>query len=99
MATRFNLSEQDIESTIETDEAYKQKIPILQRRAKPSSAGCEAPNDPICVIVVGMAGSGKTTLMAQLQKSLGLRDADDEAVGDVSASTVHFANHLRLGES
>ena len=42
-------------------------------------------DDPICVIVVGMAGSGKTTLMAQLQRSLNLklrRQPGDVVVGD-----------------
>jgi GTPase SAR1 family protein len=58
------------------------KIPILKRRAaKAAAAGggvllspssTKSSNDPICVIVVGMAGSGKTTLMAQLQRSLNL---------------------------
>ncbi len=42
-------------------------------------------NDPICVIVVGMAGSGKTTLMAQLQKSLHLRSRRTGGDDDVGA--------------
>jgi len=33
---------------------------------------------PICVLVVGMAGSGKTTLMSQLQNSTMSYDDDDD---------------------
>ena len=63
------------------------KIPILKRRAAEAAAAAAGggdevlpstttkSNDPICVIVVGMAGSGKTTLMAQLQRSLNLNGA------------------------
>lgn len=59
------------------------KIPILKRRAAAEAAAAEVlpsssatkSNDPICVIVVGMAGSGKTTLMAQLQRSLNFNGA------------------------
>lgn len=65
------------------------KIPILKRRAAEAAAAAGGgdevlpsssttttkSNDPICVIVVGMAGSGKTTLMAQLQRSLNLNGA------------------------
>ena len=43
------------------------------KSAANTSSNCKDVKDPICVIVVGMAGSGKTTLMAQLQKSLNLK--------------------------
>jgi GTPase SAR1 family protein len=33
---------------------------------------------PICVLVVGMAGSGKTTLMAQLQQSTMVEEPEEE---------------------
>ena len=36
---------------------------------------------PICVLVVGMAGSGKTTLMSQLQNST-MKYDDDEGTGE-----------------
>ena len=57
---------------------YDAKIPILKRRA---ASGRGNIKDPICVIVVGMAGSGKTTLMSQLQKSLNLRDENNSGRG------------------
>ena len=60
---------------------YDAKIPILKRRAASASSGGGNINDPICVIVVGMAGSGKTTLMSQLQKSLNLRDENNSGRG------------------
>ncbi|KAL3797559.1 hypothetical protein ACHAWO_012573 [Cyclotella atomus] len=82
MTSRVNLSEQDLQSAIAADAAYEEKIPILKRRAEAKDAG--APKDPICVIVVGMAGSGKTTLMAQLQKSLGLQGREEDGRKDVS---------------
>jgi predicted ATPase len=63
--------------------SYDAKIPILKRRAaSASSGGGNNIKDPICVIVVGMAGSGKTTLMSQLQKSLSLRDDNNDRGGD-----------------
>ena len=43
--------------------------------------------DPICVIVVGMAGSGKTTLMAQLQKSLNLKARAEKEESDIKKSS------------
>ena len=51
--------------------------------------------DPICVIVVGMAGSGKTTLMAQLQKSLNLKarankDEDTKKSSSIDDNDVSF---------
>jgi signal recognition particle GTPase len=90
MTTRINLTEQDLQAALDADAAYEEKIPILRRRAQSQEDDGEGTpsknNDPICVIVVGMAGSGKTTLMAQLQKSLGLKDreGDTEDVKDVS---------------
>lgn len=65
--------------------SYDAKIPILKRRAASAFSGGGNIKDPICVIVVGMAGSGKTTLMSQLQKSLNLRDANNNGgVDEVS---------------
>ena len=74
MATPFSLSEEDLRPAAALDsDAAAEKIPILRRRAANEGG---AKNDPTCVIVVGMAGSGKTTLMAQLQRSLNLKARD-----------------------
>ncbi|KAL7543901.1 hypothetical protein ACHAXR_013424 [Thalassiosira sp. AJA248-18] len=90
MATPFNLTEQDVQSATKSDdaddEAMMDRIPILKRRAAAAEANKKSDgadsigskNEPICVIVVGMAGSGKTTLMAQLQRSLNLKARDGE---------------------
>ncbi|KAK1734269.1 GPN-loop GTPase 1 [Skeletonema marinoi] len=74
MTTRVPLSTDDIISPTDGKDSYYAKIPILKRRATTTG---DSKKDPICVIVVGMAGSGKTTLMAQLQKSLNLQDESD----------------------
>lgn len=87
--TRVNLTIDDIVAAASEggeDDSYGTKIPILKRRAaaaaknKTCTGTVVVNKDPICVIVVGMAGSGKTTLMSQLQKSLNLRreDKDDD---------------------
>lgn len=88
MATPFTIAEEDLPASRSDEDTVhnnaSDKIPILKRRAaaaasgdggEKGAAGC----DPICVIVVGMAGSGKTTLMAQLQKSLNLKARQEEA--------------------
>lgn len=93
MTTRVGLTEEDLQSALEADAAYEEKIPILKRRAEENSG--TPGKDPICVIVVGMAGSGKTTLMAQLQKSLGLMDGEGQGDDDVSA--VMFCNINQTG--
>lgn len=51
-------------------------LPILQRLADRKDGESLS---PVCVIVVGMAGSGKTTLMAQLQRSLQAPTVEVEA--------------------
>ena len=91
MATPFSLSEEDLRPAALDSDAAAEKIPILRRRA----ANDGAKNDPTCVIVVGMAGSGKTTLMAQLQRSLNLKardggPADGGGSVGVSDSSVTF---------
>ena len=64
----------------DNNNSYDAKIPILKRRAASAAGGdIKTTKDPICVIVVGMAGSGKTTLMSQLQKSLNLRDDNNDS--------------------
>lgn len=95
MATPFHLAEEDLPEAAAADETeldmMSDKIPILKRRAVAAAAGTTTTtdanggrgnNDPICVIVVGMAGSGKTTLMAQLQRSLNMKARDGEGGGD-----------------
>ena len=89
MATPFTLTEEDIQSSANPDhgdinDEAMGKIPILKRRAATAAASAAgAPGgsvgDPICVIIVGMAGSGKTTLMSQLQNSLNLKARDGES--------------------
>ena len=55
------MQEQQESSKAET------KLPVLERFALRKEGESLS---PVCVIVVGMAGSGKTSLMAQLQRSL-----------------------------
>ena len=100
MATPFTLSEEDLRPAADADGGSAaldaaEKIPILRRRA----ANEGAKNDPTCVIVVGMAGSGKTTLMAQLQRSLNLKArggglSDGGGSVGVSDSSVTFFVHM-----
>jgi GTPase SAR1 family protein len=58
---RFEITEDDLKQAAAV--STEPSIPVLERLA----AGKKTPT---CVIVVGMAGSGKSTLMAQLQQSL-----------------------------
>ena len=56
--------------------------PVVERIEKQTE---ETPA-PICVLVVGMAGSGKTTLMAQLQQSTMIEQEDNgEDEGETAA--------------
>ena len=55
--------------------------------------------DPICVIVVGMAGSGKTTLMAQLQKSLNLKARGGKEKKEGSSSSSSAAEDKKVDVS
>ena len=87
------------------------KIPILKRRAAEAAAAVTAAgggdevlpsstttksNDPICVIVVGMAGSGKTTLMARLQRSLDLNGARTSSSSSPSSSSSDAAVNVNV---
>ena len=66
---RFEIPEQSLERQNNEESV---PIPVLKRIQ-------EGKKTPTCVIVVGMAGSGKTTLMAQLQRSLeASRDSDGD---------------------
>lgn len=57
----------------------KSKEPPVVRRIEEQTEESPA---PVCVLIVGMAGSGKTTLMAQLQGST-INDDEGEGEGDV----------------
>jgi GPN-loop GTPase len=57
---RFEITDEDVTKHAE---APGPPIPVIQRLQ-------DGVPTPTCVIVVGMAGSGKSTLMAQLQRSL-----------------------------
>ena len=82
---RIALNEDEITSTILSEKEVV-TIPILKRAlGADKSKGTSllrnsdgSRRSPICVIVVGMAGSGKTTLMAQLQRSLATNPMKDD---------------------
>jgi len=60
--------------------------PVVERMERQTE---EQPS-PICVLVVGMAGSGKTTLMSQLQEStMPLESEEEETVVDESSEDVN----------
>jgi len=106
MASPFNITEEDLQSSVDFDsDIYDEtvsKIPILKRRADAPEAVTGSTGEPICVIVVGMAGSGKTTLMMQLQKSLHLKARGCELPSyggdaDEMDGTKHKPNLSRAG--
>ena len=66
---RFEITEEDLK---EQAPPSGNPIPVLQRLE-------DGIKTPTCVIVVGMAGSGKTTLMTQLQRSLETGDGTGES--------------------
>ncbi len=72
---RISISEE----TLANAQSYEVKIPILDRSLKATAISqklCDV--SPVCVLVVGMAGSGKTTLMAALQRSLAIPGKEEE---------------------
>ncbi|EED86127.1 ATP GTP binding protein [Thalassiosira pseudonana CCMP1335] len=65
-----------------------------------SSSSALTAKDPICVIVVGMAGSGKTTLMAQLQKSLTPPPRAGYAINlDPAAKYIPFSSSIDIRDT
>lgn len=81
---RFHISDDDIESSSSFPGASGgDSIPILTRSKEAKSQSLKLQQiSPVCVIVVGMAGSGKTTLMAALQRSLNIGTNDNESEKD-----------------
>lgn len=62
--------------------------PVVDRMEKQTD---DQPS-PICVLVVGMAGSGKTTLMSQLQESTMPEEPDEDEGGETDASADKVAS-------
>ena len=80
-AERFELSEDDLAASAAAPGAAAGGAPNRPEDSLPILDPDRLRRAPVCVIVVGMAGSGKTTLMAQLQRSVadGAEDAIDES--------------------
>lgn len=94
---------------------YHEKIPILKRRSNHQSTSSTTSSiissmevvekqqkqqkEPIAVIVVGMAGSGKTTLMAQLTNSLNNNTTKNDGIGTSKKSDDDDVNGNGNGNS
>ena len=84
---RIHISEDDLKrgSSSANDDA---KIPIIKKSLVAASCSKELSDiSPVCVLVVGMAGSGKTTFMSALQRSLAVPDEDEDGDGDNEQET------------
>jgi len=97
LPNRFMLSEDDLNSNSadlansgQTTDPYD-LIPILNRTKLSDNnentnetTTSKKKKSPVCVIVVGMAGSGKTTLMAQLQRCLMEEKETDDTTNETT---------------
>ena len=78
-------------------ETTSRKLPPVVERIERQTP--ESPS-PICVLVVGMAGSGKTTLMAQLQQStIAVEEEkggeeEEQACDEKTAATSHDTSKM-----
>jgi len=61
----FHISEDELDEKLKQAPTGGVKLPVLEKIRTGQKS-------PTCVIVVGMAGSGKTTFMAQLFRSVGM---------------------------
>ena len=79
---RIQITEQDLEGANKNQSQVS--IPILTKSEEAVAQSLNLSDlSPVCVLVVGMAGSGKTTLMAALQRSLAVpEEEDDDGDGD-----------------
>lgn len=97
MAERFHLTEEEllettasITASLKNDDSKNPdelKLPIVERFLlnNNSDNDNEKSMSPTVILVVGMAGSGKTTFMSQLYKSLDIwEDGDEEEEDDNS---------------
>ena len=78
---RFTISNDDLQAATTGNNGSSEEapIPVLQRSIEAKAQSLKLQQvAPVCVLVVGMAGSGKTTLMAALQRSLTAPKGDDE---------------------
>ncbi len=88
---RISISEE----TIASAQSYEVKIPILDRSLKATAISkklCDV--SPVCVLVVGMAGSGKTTLMAALQRSLAVPGNEEQETDNDGGDPVGYCLNL-----
>ena len=69
--------------------------PVVDRIAKEKEGKAQV---PICILMVGMAGSGKTTLMAQLQQS-SIDNQDGEEEESAEGATTQQEDHQQKEQS
>ena len=80
---RIQITQQDLKGNSNSNGSSIPILPILSKSQEAASRSLNLSDlAPICVLVVGMAGSGKTTLMAALQRSLAVPDADADGDDD-----------------
>jgi GTPase SAR1 family protein len=92
---RIQISEEDLAGA----KSAEVKMPILTKSLDATSRSLKLRDvSPVCVLVVGMAGSGKTTLMTSLQRSLSLpvesTDESEEDKGEESSEPVGYCLNL-----
>lgn len=92
---RIQISEEDLAGA----ESAEVNMPILTKSLDATARLLKLRDvSPVCVLVVGMAGSGKTTLMTTLQRSLRLpvesTDESEDDKGEESSEPIGYCLNL-----